>query len=258
MVQQSPRQVNVKSYWNWARLSLFESWKEAPIKESISWITVIKYTISVLADSVSSPFLILLDTEVSSLSYLHSVKDELGFSQMSQSKPANILDQTKLKNLNSEPVTPSEVSHIPLLDRDIFTTVHRWHRFTLKICESTRWHQCSCLVRCCKRARSNGNTHGQKTQGTSCKSCWSPEVPACVISLWLQLKWCPCVCVFQMSLMWRYLLRCPQTESALFEQGRAHSKAPAWMRKVLSLLRTQRGSADSKAIDFPVLQGKQP
>lgn len=42
---------------------------------------------------------------------------------MSQSKPANILDQTKFKNLNSEPVTPSEVSHIPLLDRDIFTAV---------------------------------------------------------------------------------------------------------------------------------------
>lgn len=60
---------------------------------------------------------------------------------------------------------------------------------------------------------------GIKTHETSCNSCLSPEVPASLISLWLQLKWCPCVCVFQMSLMWRYLLRCPQTESALFEQG---------------------------------------
>lgn len=48
--------------------------------------------------------------------------------------------------------------------------------------------------------------------------------------------------VFHMSLMWHYLRRRPQADSALFEQGRAHSKAPAWMRKVLSLLCTQRGS----------------
>lgn len=124
---------------------------------------MIKYTINVLADSVSSPFLIILDRE-SAFFVMAFTQSKMCwvFPQMSQSKKANILDQTKLKNLNSEPVTLSAVSHIPLLDRDIFTKVHRRHRFALKICESTRWHQCSCLVHCCKRARSNGNTLGHK------------------------------------------------------------------------------------------------
>lgn len=42
---QSLREVNVKSYPNWVRLSLFkmiEAWKDAAIKEIIFWITVIK------------------------------------------------------------------------------------------------------------------------------------------------------------------------------------------------------------------------
>lgn len=113
--QQSLRPVNVKSNQNWVRLSLFkmiEAWKDAAIKEIISWITVINSnTPSIRWKMVwvhlhCSVALILLDRESD---FVTAFTQTCWIFFLFQ----NILDGTKPENINIGPVTIWSESYFP-------------------------------------------------------------------------------------------------------------------------------------------------
>lgn len=151
--QQNPKPVNVKSYLNWVRLSLFkmiEAWKDAAIKEITSWITVIKLnTPSICWKMVQvhlycSVALILLDRESDFVMAFTQLKACWIF-LVPKHFGSNKAGEYKYWACNHL----KWVISLFWIGIFLLQLTEGMDFLCLKISESARWHQCSCLVYCC-------------------------------------------------------------------------------------------------------------